>query len=129
MKFHARKEGPLTIVTINGNMVGGPVADQFREFIMKLIEQGARQMIFDLTRVPYVASPGVGMIVGAQASLAKRNGELRVAIASERVRNLFNIIRLSRMIKVFEGLQAAIDSFSESSAVYTKAAHTARVGH
>ena len=121
MKFQARKEGPLTIVKLTGSMVGGPVADEFREFMLKLVEDGARRVILDLTQVPYVASPGVGMIVGAQASLANRGGELRVAIATERVKTLFHIIRLARMIRVFEGLQEAIDSFPRTSKLYAKA--------
>ncbi len=129
MKFHARNEGSLTIVTVAGSMVGGPAADKFREFILKLVEDGARRVILDLTQVPYVASPGIGMIVAAQASLSNRGGELRVAIATERVKNLFHIIRLARMIRVFEGLQEAIDSFREKNKVYAEAAQTARAGH
>ena len=114
MKYKARKEGPITIVTITGNMVGGAICDEFRQYMESLVEEGARHVIFDLTDVHYVASAGAGLIVAAFTSLKNRGGDLRLVVATERVRNLLHLIRLYRMMKVYETLAEAIASCKES---------------
>lgn len=115
MKYKARKEGSLTVVEIEGNMVGGPAADEFRIFIMDLIEDGARSMIFDLSKVRYVASPGAGMIIGTYTTLKNRGGELKLVVSTERVKNLVNLIQLYRIMEVYETLEEAIASFESKS--------------
>jgi len=119
MKYQSRQEGSLTIVEIEGNMVGGPAADAFREFISELIEGGARRMIFDLSRVRYVASPGAGMIIATYTTLAKKGGTLRLVINTERVKNLIHLIQLYRILEIYETLQEAIDSFETPPAEKT----------
>lgn len=113
MKYQVRQEGSLSIVEIEGNMVGGPQADEFRQFVSDLIDGGARRVIFDLSRVRYVASPGAGMIIGTYTSLKHRGGVLKLVVATERVRNLVNLIQLYRILDVYETLEEAVASFEE----------------
>ena len=126
MNYEARKEGSLTIVTITGNMVGGPVCEEFRQYITNLVEEGARRTIFDLTRVPYVASAGAGMIMAARTSLLNRDGELRLVVATERVKHVFNLIQLYRIMRIYETLPEAIESFAMTSEPAKKPADAAR---
>ena len=111
MKYQARQEGSLTIVEIQGNMVGGPSADEFRQYMVELIEGGARKIILDLSRVRYVASPGAGMIIGTHTTLKNRGGVLKLVVATERVKNLVNLIQLYRILEVYETVEEAIVSF------------------
>lgn len=117
MKYRARKEGSITIVTFTGNMTGGPICDEFRQYMETLIEEGARHVIFDLAGVPYVASAGAGLMVAAFTSLKSRGGDLRLVVATDRVKNLFNLIQLHRIMKVYETLAEAIASCKESNKV------------
>jgi len=121
MHYQAHQEGPITVVTIQGNMTGGPVADEFRLFISGLIEERKRLFVFDLSEVNYVASPGAGMILGAHTSLSKRDGVLKVVVKAQRVKNLLNLIQLYRILEIHESMEEALASFAQDQRVKREA--------
>jgi len=113
MSWHARQESPLSIVEIEGPMGGGPHADTFRQDVLRLAEEGWVNAIFDLSKVRYVYSPGVGMILGAYTSLRNRGGDLKLVVNTERIRNLFHLIQLYKVLDIHEDLESARARFME----------------
>lgn len=127
MKYKARKEGSITIVTITGEFIGGPVCHEFLQYGDTLIEEGA-QVIYDLTEVPHVSEVGVGLITHALVSLKKRDGDLRLVVAAKRVEAQFQVTRLERLMKIYKTLEEAIASFAETSESSRRRPDTTRTG-
>jgi anti-sigma B factor antagonist len=111
MTWQIHKEAPLAVVEIDGAMGGGPHADSFRSDILALADEGWVNVILDLSKVRYVYSPGIGMILGAYTSLRNRGGEMKLVVNTERVRNLLHLIQLYKVLDIPESREEARTRF------------------
>ena len=78
---------------------------------------GCRLLILDISELDFVDSFGLGAVVGALKRLRQRGGELALVCPSPRIRRVFEICDLDRILALHE----SIDSASGSPAVSTAA--------
>jgi anti-sigma B factor antagonist len=83
---------------------------QWKREINRLIRPGAR-VVVDLSRVRYVDSAACGAFLSAYRGLADVGGELKLCCVAHPVRVLFALVRLHRVLEVFNTRDEAIRSF------------------
>jgi anti-sigma B factor antagonist len=92
--------------------VGGEVdvytAPRLREKLVELVEQGARHVVVDLSRVEFLDSTGLGVLVGALKRLRAVNGTFGLVCAHERLLKIFRITALDRVFQLFDTVEAAV---------------------
>ena len=76
---------------------------------------GCRLLILDISELDFVDSFGLGAVVGALKRLRQRGGELALVCPSRRIRRVFEICDLDRIM----ALHDSIDSASASPPVST----------
>src|SRR5688572_12851975 len=76
--------GDHTVLEVGGE-VDVYTAPRLRERLVELVEQGARHVIVDLSRVEFLDSTGLGVLVGALKRLRAVNGTLGLVCAHERL--------------------------------------------
>ena len=91
-------------------MVGAP---DLRQAVVKAVADGCRGLVLDISDLDFVDSFGIGAVVGALKRLRQRGGELALVCPSRRIRRVFEICDLDRIIE----FHASIDSVSGSAAV------------
>ena len=74
---------------------------------------GCRLLILDISELDFVDSFGLGAVIGALKRLRQRGGELALVCPSRRIRRVFEICDLDRIM----ALHDSIDSASEAPAV------------
>lgn len=52
---------PVTVVQVAGN-TDSASADEFEKKVMKIIDDGARHLVLDLSKVPYMSSAGLRVL-------------------------------------------------------------------
>src|SRR4051794_41926074 len=75
---------------------GGLNADTAASFVSQLeslIEFGVKKMIIDCTRLEYISSYGIGVLVRLHNKLAKLGGDVKVAAPPSRVLQALNLGR------------------------------------
>jgi anti-sigma B factor antagonist len=82
-------------------------APQLRERLITLVEGGDRQVVVDLSRVDFLDSTGLGVLVGALKRLRSAEGELSLVCAQERLLKIFRITGLDRVFTLHESVDAA----------------------
>ncbi|MEN3307224.1 MAG: anti-sigma factor antagonist [Micromonosporaceae bacterium] len=82
-------------------------APQLRERLIALVEDGARKVVVDLSRVEFLDSTGLGVLVGALKRLRGVNGDLALVCAQERLLKIFRITGLDRVFTICESVDAA----------------------
>src|SRR5689334_14487449 len=91
--------------------VGGEIdvytAPQLRERLIALVENGARQVVVDLTRVEFLDSTGLGVLVGALKRLRAVHGDLSLVCAQERLLKIFRITGLDRVFTIHDSVETA----------------------
>jgi anti-sigma B factor antagonist len=82
-------------------------APQLRERLIAMVEDGARQVVVDLSRVEFLDSTGLGVLVGALKRLRGVNGDLSLVCAQERLLKIFRITGLDRVFTIHASVDAA----------------------
>ena len=83
-------------------MVAGSGDEHFRSELDRLVQEGNRNVVVDLTHVPYIDSSGLGHLVHGYVSLKKRGGVLKLLNPSQRIIDLLSITRLIQIFEVYE---------------------------
>ena len=77
---------------------------------------GCRLLILDISELDFVDSFGLGAVVGALKRLRQRGGELALVCPSRRIRRVFEICDLDRIMALHESIDSASGSPAVSAA-------------
>jgi anti-anti-sigma factor len=66
---------PITVVHVDGK-IDASTADAFQKEMVKLVENGARHMLIDLTHTPYISSAGLRALHEVFNKLRDKNGDI-----------------------------------------------------
>ena len=89
----------LVKVTLTGRL-DSPGVDRIEtKFLASLVPE-SNNAIIDLSRVDFVASLGIRMIVSAARSLQARQAKLALYGAQEQVRQVFEVVSLGKIIAI-----------------------------
>lgn len=103
MKIEVREElQGGAVLSIEGDLLGGPHAENFYQTITDLIEQGRTFVLVDLSRARRANSSGLGILAQGYVSLKRAGGSLRVFNLSKNVDHIFKMTRFNSIIDVFE---------------------------
>ena len=117
LQFETRQALPdITVVALIGSLAIGNSLLQAEDQLKGLIAKSAPRFVADLSRLDYIDSAGIGVLVMASGVLATAGGKLRVAGAVGRVAQLFEITHLNRIVSLHPDVSAAIASFAEEPA-------------
>ena len=110
IEVKAVDQGGVEIVAISGHIVGSAKASQdFQELFRTLVADGKRKYVIDLAETPWTNSLGVGMLMSAYTSVKKSGGDVVLANATQRIRDMLKVTRLDHVFSVHESLEAAIE--------------------
>ena len=100
---------PWTVLSVGGELdvVGAP---DLRQAVVKEVADGCRRLILDISELDFVDSFGMGAIVGALKRLRQRGGELALVCPSPRIRRVFEICDLDRIIVFHDSVDSAARS-------------------
>jgi len=105
--------GGATLVALEGNLMGGPDAAALNAKLHELVESGKNQVILDLSRVQFLNSSGLGLLIGSVSTLKNAGGALKIAAASEKILSLIKITKLGGVFEFYPTVDAAAASFKK----------------
>ena len=86
------------------DVVGAP---DLRQAVVKVVADGCRGLILDISDLDFVDSFGIGAVVGALKRLRQRGGELAMVCPSPRIRRVFEICDLDRILEFHDSIDSA----------------------
>ena len=86
------------------------VAPEMRAALRELIDDKPKRLVVDLSRVPYVDSSGLAVLIGAMQSLEHDGGRFMLAGAQQAVRIILESARLDQYFQLFPDVDAALAS-------------------
>ena len=75
-------------------------ADQFKEYLHKLIDKDIRNIRFDLKGLEYIDSTGLGVIIGILKRIKVENKEIYIKSPKDNVKKIFSITGLDKIFKM-----------------------------
>ena len=113
MKIKEKIEGDVAIITVTGNMMGGPETTALHDKMKSLIADGLKRVVVDLKGVKWMNSSGLGVLMACMTSLNNAGGNLKLASVTEKVKSLLMITQLMRIFDTYESADRAVASFVE----------------
>ena len=83
------------------------VSPRIAAALREMIAQKPAQLLVDLSRVTYVDSSGLAVLIGAMQSVEQQGGKFGIVGLQETVRSIFEIARLDQVFRIFPSLAAA----------------------
>ena len=115
MSVSEREAGPVTIVTLSGNLTQGAAGDALRDKVGSLLQQGRKDILVDLGAVPYMDSSGLGTLVAAYTTARRQGGALKLLNLTKRLQDLLVITKLANVFDCFEDETTALSSFTSAA--------------
>ena len=112
MEIEVHKKGRISVVEISGKLIIGEGDVQIRARLQELLDAGDRHFLFDMTRVSYMDSAGLGAVVACAKRAQAHSGLLKVvAVPKGKADTLFNVTGLKRVFEVYSDEKSALASF------------------
>ena len=101
--FHVELIVPFegcAVVALQGE-VDLHTAPQFKEALLRGINDGARRVIVDLTKVSFIDSTVLGVVIGGVKLLAEADGSLAIVCSNAAIKRLFELTGLDRILAIY----------------------------
>lgn len=112
MNIPSSEHNGITVLALDGAILGGPEAGALNEELHRLIDAGKHNVVIDLGKVALMNSSGLGMLIGAYTTVKNNGGDLKLAALNENVRKLIEMTKLHTIFTPYDGVEEAVASFA-----------------
>ncbi|SRR6266496_2639007 len=103
--------GPIVILQLPELLnLGG--AQSFMQELEPLLESHRPRIVFDCSRVRYIDSAGVEMLLHCLEEAMKRDGDLKLAALSPESEVILELMRVARVFEAYPTSEDAVRSFN-----------------
>lgn len=102
----------IGLIEAKGSLVGGDETLELRQAVAGFIEREYSKVLIDLGGVTYINSTGIGVLVSAHASYAKKGWHIKLCGMDKNITNIFVITKLTLVFDVYDTRAEAIKSFT-----------------
>jgi anti-sigma B factor antagonist len=118
-----RMVGDVAIVELSGEFtlgrgeVGRPLdlherrLEDLGQTLGGLLDRGSTRILLDLDKVRFIDSAGLGDLVAWKKRALQLGGDVRLLRPRDRVRDMFELMALTRVFQIFEAEGDAVASF------------------
>jgi anti-anti-sigma factor len=104
------KRPPVKVVKVKGQLDAHtfPTLQQKLEVLLR--EKDPR-LVLDCQNLEYISSAGLGVLKKMVREFRGKGGDIRLAALSDKIDNVMNLLGFSQVIRVFDGLDEAVESY------------------
>ncbi len=110
---HALVDNILT-ARLQGDLIGSPDSQQLVDVVNQSINESVVLCAIDLSKVRFINSSGIGVLVSLLTKFRNRGGEMVLINPSEHIRKLLIITKLNAIFTVAENDGQAVNFLKES---------------
>ncbi|MBN1350639.1 STAS domain-containing protein [candidate division KSB1 bacterium] len=99
------------VLYLSGKIMGGPDAAILNDKLHELVEAGKTKVVADLSKVNWMNSSGLGILISGLTTMKNINGNLKLACLTERIKSLLMITKLITVFETYNTVDEAIASF------------------
>ena len=107
-----RVEGDVGIVEMVGRLTINDQPGLLKEAVASIVRQGAKNVLVDLSGVPYIDSTRLGELIAAHVTVSRQGGRLKLVKTPDRVVELLIIAGLGDVFERFDAIDEAKQSFT-----------------
>jgi anti-sigma B factor antagonist len=113
VKTSTVQSGKIGLIEVKGSLVGGEETDELRSAVADFVEQGNKKLVIDLSKVTYLNSTAIGVLVSAHTTYSRNNGQVKLCGINKNINNIFVITKLTLVFEVCETREEALELLSK----------------
>jgi anti-sigma B factor antagonist len=98
----------VTVFELEGSVWGDWESIRLRDDVKGLLEDGNRKFLIDLTRVRYISSAGIGILVATYSTVANASGAFKVCHVNQRSRRALETAGIWSLLDTHETCREAL---------------------
>src|SRR5512147_2397811 len=106
LSLAARTVSEHTVLEVGGE-IDVYTAEKLRGRLRDIVNSGEKHVVVDLTKVEFLDSTGLGVLVGAHRRLRARDGSLDLVCPHERLLKVFRITGLDSVFAIHASVEDA----------------------
>ncbi|HZT58625.1 MAG TPA: STAS domain-containing protein [Pyrinomonadaceae bacterium] len=111
LNIRERQAGDVTILDLEGKITIGEGSVGLRNAIRRLMQEGKKKILLNLSGVGYVDSSGIGELVSSYTTIGREGGQLKLLNLTQKIRDLLTITKLLTVFDTYDDEAAALNSF------------------
>jgi len=109
--FKSEEKYNVIIIKFDKNLVGGPEAVKFHDFLANSIDEKKTNFVLDMSGVKFVNSTGIGIIIRGFKTIKDAGGEMKLAGLSTKIKGVLSITKLTSVFSIYETVSDAVADF------------------
>jgi anti-anti-sigma factor len=109
-----RIEPDITLLELSGKLALGRESQRIESMVEEMTKKGATRVIFDMSKVDYIDSAGIGLVALCSGKLKEAGGKLVVVAPEGRVKHLMSMTQVDAIVTVCATAEAAASAFGET---------------
>jgi len=115
LEIEKKTVGNIVVLEMTGRITLGRDCQQIESDVDELLRNKQTRVVFDLSKVKYMDSSGIGILVMCSGKIKGAGGELRLAGATGVVDQTLTLTRMSVIVPVFATVGQALEGFPEAA--------------
>ena len=115
LNVEERKQGDVTILDVEGNIIMGGGSAKLRDTVRRLIDEGRKNVLLNFAGVKYIDSSGIGELVSSQLALNRRGGQMKLANLPSKVEEVIDLSSLRTFFEIHKDEPEALGDFKNAS--------------
>ena len=104
--YYSEVDDDILIIRADGGLNSENSA-QFISELATLIDNGQSKIVVDCSRLTYISSYGLGVLMRLHAKLAKRGGNVKLACVKGLVEKVLTVTRLNSVLEIYPDVDRA----------------------
>ncbi|MGI6405190.1 MAG: STAS domain-containing protein [Syntrophaceticus sp.] len=108
MGLELRRMGSILIIKVCGEFDLGEADNCRRQIDERVRAEGVKELLFDLEKVTFIDSSGLGVILGRYRKAKENEGCVAISNANPRISKILELSGITRLIPVYSNTSQAL---------------------
>ena len=111
LNFKSQDKENAVVFELSGELTGGPYLQEMNESLHKLIDEGKKNIVMDMSGVSLITSIGIGIMISFYHTMNNAGGSLKFCHFSDKVHHVIYNTKLYSVLDYFESVDEALKSY------------------
>jgi anti-sigma B factor antagonist len=115
LTMESEHRGDVVVIHARG-FINAHTVRQFEAEIERALESGRNRIVINGSGLSYIASAGLGVIMGHIEDVRSKGGDIRLTNLNETVLSILEVLGFNHVCRVFDSEEEGVASYSHSNA-------------
>jgi anti-sigma B factor antagonist len=109
LEVDVQEQDRWSVVSLRGE-IDVYTAPRLRQSLIDLVEAGKTDILVDMSKVDFLDSTGLGVLVGGLKRVKAQDGSLEIVATQDKILKIFEITGLSKVFPIHDSVDAAVSA-------------------